>query len=503
MRVLPLLPMLCSLLATQVQALSFTEIAIASPYPLIQPPLTADIIPGGGQEIVVFGEQNNQRQLLIYQWQQDRFTLLHDLPLPRHYFGYDITAPHEGLQQRLFFLAATELAVLQVAPDNSVSVSQVAQVDTLIQEAQPAFIYRDRFLQPLDEAGATAALIAGFNDLWVILQPGTPHQRAQRVAIAPNVIMDNRGARYTPANVYLADVNQDQQRDLIWPRDGHLAVFHQTAVGADTHSPFAPPVTITLAPDINGTDWWYRRDSNGEGLDQSNLVYRKLERIHDINADGLPDLVVRYTKSQGVLERVNDYEIYYGIAPGSGSGTQFPTTPNTTIQAEGTLTDFQILDVDDDQRAEVMLSGFNIGLTQIIGALLSGSVDQQVYVFALDDAQQFGSKPRTKEEVQLKFSLSSGRSGSAVSLVADIDGDGRQDLVLSKGSKALHIYPGRAGTSLFAQRPIRLKAPLPEDGGQVRAADLNLDGRTDLVLHYGKLDDLALGQTLRVLLSRP
>jgi hypothetical protein len=495
MRLIQALLAACYLCAGGAHAISFSERSIQSPYPLIQAPIAADLVPGAGHEILLFGQQGEQRHLLVYQWQDDNFTLLVDLPLARHYFSYDLTEYRSGTTQQLFFLAATQLDLLDITQASTAKLKPIAQVQTLIQETNPAFIFRDKLLHSPGEGLAPIALVAGFSELQLISHPGQPQQRLQRLPITPNIILDNRGARYSPANLFLADINQDKRADLIWPREGHLSVFAQTPSGH-----FSEAQGLPIPPDINGTDWWYTRDRNGEGLDQSDLVYRKLENIADVNHDGVADLVVRFTTSQGVLERVNDYEFYFGSA-GDG-GIRFADSPSTTIRADGTLTDLNLVDVDGDQRAEVMLNGFNIGLPQIISALLSGSVDQQVYVFALDDRDQFGHKPRTKAEVQLKFSLSSGRSGSAVTLLADVNGDQRQDLVLSKSNKTLHIHLGEASDTLFAARPIKRKARLPEDGSQVRAADFDQDGRTDLLLSYGKLDDAGLSETLMVLIAR-
>lgn len=480
-------------------AQSFEEHRIEAPGPLIQPAQTADLLPGGGQELILFTQSNNARQLHIYQWQGDSFSQTAHVAIAPEYFSYDISEPDDQGAQSLFFLAADSLAQL-VVNGASAALEQRAAVRSLVREAQPTFIYRDAFLQPLHGNNQSAAVIADFDQLHVITHLGTAQQRQHTLPIGPQIIMDNRGARYTPAPIFAADINGDHRQDLIRPHEGQLHPFLQQEDG--TFSAGAP---LAIAPDISGVDWWYKRDINGQELDQSNLTYRKLERLQDINNDGRPDMIVRYTRSQGVLDRVNDYEIYLGQAASSaepGAPVQFHRLPDSTIKAEGTLTGLNIIDMHGDQRPEILLSRFNIGITQIIGALLSGSIDQQVYLFAQDEQGHFGAKPAAKEQVALKFSLTSGRSGSAITLLADITGDDVQDLVLSKSGHTLEIYPGNRTEKLIAKKPLAYKTTLPEDGSHVRAADLNNDAKADLVLGYGKLDSPELSNTILLLITK-
>ena len=91
-------------------------------------------------------------------------------------------------------------------------------------------------------------------------------------------------------------------------------------------------------------------------LDQSNLEYRMLEELRDLNADGITDMVVRYTKASGVLDRVNDYEIYLGKK--QQEKLAFSATADSVIRADGTLTGLEFVDIDNDEKFEVLLAGF-------------------------------------------------------------------------------------------------------------------------------------------------
>jgi len=224
-----------------------------------------------------------------------------------------------------------------------------------------------------------------------------------------------------------------------------------------------------------------------------------VEQVKDINNDNVTDMVVRFTQSSGLLDRTNDYEVYLG--KNIDGQLAFSDEASSTIKAEGTLTGLEFIDIDNDDKLEVMLAGFDIGLSQIIGALLSGSIDQDVYVFKMDEEDNFSKDLKVSKEVELSFSISSGTSGSPVVKLADINGDQRQDLVLSDGDDALKVYYGVNGKKLFSKKPHKYKVDLPKQGSMLISEDLNGDGKDDLLIKYGRQDDDKLKNMFKVLLS--
>jgi hypothetical protein len=210
-------------------------------------------------------------------------------------------------------------------------------------------------------------------------------------------------------------------------------------------------------------------------------------------------MVVRFTKSSGVLERSNDYEVYYGT--NDKGRTVFPKVADTLIKAEGTLANIEFIDINKDGRREVIVSAFDIGLSQIVSALLSGSIDQDVMVFSMNDEGNFSEDATLVKEVELKFSLSSGSSGEPVIRLEDITGDGFKDLLLSNGT-SLKLYVGQDDKNLFARRAVRQKLLLPQDGAMVSSDDINFDGKTDLVMRYGRQDPAELSKRITLLLAR-
>jgi hypothetical protein len=104
--------------------------------------------------------------------------------------------------------------------------------------------------------------------------------------------------------------------------------------------------------------------------------------------------------------------------------------------------------------------------------------------------------------VAIDVDLTSGRTTIPVAEVADVDGDGRKDLLIGDGTKAIRVHRGTEGERSFAADPVRYETTLPANGGLAKIADLDGDGRDDVILRYGKLDEEGLDRTLRILVAR-
>jgi hypothetical protein len=172
----------------------------------------------------------------------------------------------------------------------------------------------------------------------------------------------------------------------------------------------------------------------------------------DLNRDGITDLV-----SSG-----NDGRIQVSI--GKGDGT-FTTPVESTFQGEVLATG----DFNGDQRPDVVTSGRSAQGTTF--AILPGT-----------GTAKLGSAVAVTSPVQLDFTFA---------LSADVDGDGKRDLVVPS-SVGVNVYPGN-GDFTFGT-PVELVTNYPPLDGIV--ADLDNDGRKDLVTVSGE------GNTISVFMNR-
>ena len=149
-----------------------------------------------------------------------------------------------------------------------------------------------------------------------------------------------------------------------------------------------------------------------------------------------------------------------------------------------------------------MLSSFELSLGNIIGALLSGGIDQNVLVFSQDENNVFEEDANVSEEVELSFSLSKGRSGAPIVRLIDVNGDSLQDLVLSDNETRLKVYLGNKSTDLFERKGIKHELALPKNGDLFSHHDINNDGKEDFLMHYGRLDGEEMANKVTILLVK-
>ncbi|MEI6860304.1 MAG: VCBS repeat-containing protein [Shewanella sp.] len=481
--------------------------SIETSFKLTHPILPANLLPASGKELIIFGVDDFlQKWLAVFAFDEarGRYTEFLKVKLPRELARFDLTQrDNEGLlansdaneMQQLMFLSSKQL-IRFVADDKLNPFQVVADVNSMSLKQSPDYISDSDFIRDLNGDGLDDIIISHFDgvELFIAQTDGSYHR--QLLPIKPQVRLYNDGVRYTQSKLYSADIDLDGKPDIVKIGEGELEVYVQQVSG--NFDPIAKYISVRLA--ISGLDWWNKRDAYGESLDQSALVYRKVEELKDINDDGLADMVVRYTKSSGVLDRLNDYEIYLG--ENIKGQLTFPKRPNSVIRADGTLTDFEFIDIDGDNQDEVLVTGFDIGLTQIIGALISGSIDQDVYLFKMDENGLFSDVANFTEVVELSFSLTSGQSGSPVVKLMDINGDGLQDLLLSDGDDTLQVFLGTHNERLFAHRSDTIEVKLPQDGHMVFSEDLNGDGKEDLLIKYGQQDDELLQHLFMVILAK-
>jgi hypothetical protein len=209
---------------------------------------------------------------------------------------------------------------------------------------------------------------------------------------------------------------------------------------------------------------------------------------------------VRFTQSSGVLDRTNDYEIYY--AQLGQQGLLFEQSPATRIRSDTTLSDLKLVDLDNDGRQEIMVSSFELGVSQIISALLSSSIEQDVFIYKMDENQRYPSKPTVSQEVEITFSLSSGRSGQPMVKLQDINGDGFKDIIFSEEDEQIKVITALPdGKKLFNRRAEKYEVKVPKNATLITHSDVNQDNKMDLILHYSRADSAELLNKVIVLIA--
>jgi hypothetical protein len=502
----------------------FSRYDIALPFNVTHPVMAADFIPGHAEELLVLGvTESGQRAMAIYQFDpsKNRMQLLDALPLPNELFAVDLGDTDVNGMQHVYFMGKNQVyryqyhqpidlyagPVMSASGESQISAAQhllsaspsllqpITNVQTMYLSSSAAALTDIDFAKDINDDKQDDFVIAGFETLNVYLS-GSTAWRVKNLPIASLLSVKGQEVGFTPQQLNYVDLNQDNKLDIALVESGQLLIYAQD----DSGNFNSQPKIIEIAHGIEGIDWWDKVEADGQSLDQSQLFYQRLETITDVNGDELPDLVVRVTKSSGVLDRKNDYAFYFARLV--DDSLQYSAKPNTVIQSDSTLSEFSLLDLDNDGKQEMMLSAFDLGLSQIISALLSSSIEQQVVLYQMDEQQQYGAKPTASQDVEITFSLSSGRSGEPMVKGQDVNGDGLKDLIFSEGEEQINVLFAQANSKrLFAKRAEKFSVQVPKNAKYISHHDINKDGKMDLLLHYSRADDAKLLNKIVVLVA--
>lgn len=97
----------------------------------------------------------------------------------------------------------------------------------------------------------------------------------------------------------------------------------------------------------------------------------------------------------------------------------------------------------------------------------------------------YANRPNASREVRPKAPKKTGeRTFWPAVLLGDVNGDGHSDLLVQRGRERLLVHLGVPGPELFAKRPQRILVATPQDEEYTWLADLNQDGRQDVLMHH-------------------
>ncbi|WP_447132485.1 FG-GAP repeat domain-containing protein [Paraglaciecola aestuariivivens] len=479
---------------------TFSQYPINLPFDMYHKVMAADLLADPGLELIMLGaNQAQKRQLAIYKYDlvAKTYVLHEQLMVNDNVFAIDFGVVNKAGLQNLYLLTKNRILKYQPLAENTVEKMQELLAISSMYLAEVADSLRQQdFANDINQDFIDDFTLAGFETFNLWLSNGEKGYIAQSLAIPAKHELENNSIRYQKPELFFHDMNQDGKTDLVQVQQGQLKVYQQNL---DASFDLAAE-SIAIAPSIYGINWWEMTGPNGQGLDQSDLKHRQVKSILDLNADSLPDLAVQYTQSSGVLDKVIEFEFYYAYL--KDGKLEYAQQADAKVVSDETLSDIRFLDINSDAKLEVIVSAFDIGISQIIGALLSGSIDQNLLIFAMDQQGQYPKKPLLSQEVEMSFSLSSGSRGEPLIKVIDVNADQHLDVVYSDGENSLRVLmatPNAKGA--FAKRSISQKVSMPYDASNVLSTDLNRDGKTDLVIHYGREDDAALLNQVVVLMA--
>ena len=469
-------------------------------FSVTQPVLVVNLLPQPGNELVVIGmDDQQQRVVAIYAFNPSSRKLveLDKFVLPEKVFAYDVGEPQQDGIQTLYFL--DKLMVSRYVPahlSHPSTLSDAQAIKSMYLSDRVQSLKQLDFVQALNNDGLDDLILPDFEQLNLWLSDCCGARHPQSLPIAARLEINENSVSYNDQDIYFADMNGDGKTDLITVQKGQLNVFEQ-----NINMQFSvKPRIVDINNAIHGINWWDMTGPNDQEMDQSDIKHRKVKAIDDFNADGIPDLAVEFTNSSGVLDKTIDYEFFYGAL--KDAQVTFSKQANTKITSEDTLSNLALLDINMDGKKEVTVSSYDIGISQIVSALLSGSIDQDVLIFSMDNNNQFSKTPLVSQEVEITFSLSSGTRGRPLVKMMDVNGDRFKDIVYSDGDDVLRtLMATPSEREPYDSRSLRQKISLPKNPSEASAEDINDDDKVDLVLHFGSADSPEQLKRLLVLIA--
>jgi hypothetical protein len=250
-------------------------------------------------------------------------------------------------------------------------------------------------------------------------------------------------AGVSPDDVAVADVNHDGRPDLIVasPSNNTLSILINTTDKGATSPSFAPPAMISTPADPHGL------------------------AVGDLNADGLPDIVVACTGSNELAVLINT------TVPGSTVPTFAVPLTLSPVERPAAVA---IADFNKDGKPDIATIGDPLGS--------AGAVNGYVAVFVnltTDGSATASFTPRQKFDPSPQTLLH-----PTDIKAADLNGDGLTDLVVvEQGNDSVVPFintttPSTLNAS-FAMQP---KLTTPDMPSAAAVADFNADGHPDVAV---------------------
>ena len=275
-----------------------------------------------------------------------------------------------------------------------------------------------------------------------------------------------------------------QWPDMVLYQGGLFRLFRLHAQDGVAHPPqlllevdFQPPVPFDPAKPLDPT--------------------MRLVRATDLNRDGSLDAVFLKTAASDAQFNTNTTVLVHYDVPtlarqSGGAKEGQPTTaprPDQVFAMEGFVYPI-LLDMDGNHTTDLLMVNVEIGFWNAIKALIARSVSAEGAYYLMPEGKRYPVSPNVLEDYTVKFSL--GRhSHQPIFAFADLNGDGRPDLMLSQTKERLGVHFGRTEGYWHTNTDLEFEDDLPARRQRVRVTDLNGDGKDDLILEYNR-DDMRL-----------
>jgi len=222
----------------------------------------------------------------------------------------------------------------------------------------------------------------------------------------------------------------------------------------------------------------------------------RLVMAKDLDQDGLFDLVfAKNSATDSTFRTSTRILVHYGQNRESGESGEkaknsalphFNLKPDQVFVSEG-FTFPIFLDLNSDQRTDMVLVNVEVGFWNAVKAFIARSVTAQAAFYLMPAQGRFTQQPNKLVDYTVTFTL--GRdTHKPLAVFGDFNGDGRPDLLLSKDKETLGLHWGQPDGLWQGDPDAKITGAFPVHQRDMLVEDLDGDGRDDLILRLGRRD---------------
>ena len=350
-----------------------------------------------------------------------------------------------------------------------------------------------KFAVDLNQDKLSDFLLADFNAYQLWMQQADGSFRQFSLAMDAQMQTFREEPTYQARKPWLVDMDLDGRTDIAFVKDDTLQWFGQHADGRFDTQAKTVALGVGLTPDKQA------QMRSGDGRNFKGLQIKRLERLADINADGVMDLVVQQQHYIDAMEQNYSYQIHYGRK--TASGLTFAAQPDQRINTSGMQFDVRFVDLDNDQRLDFYTPAAQIGVRSIIRALIAGTANLELQFYKQQPDGSFGSQPVYQQDVTVEISIGSGQVNMPLATVVK-NAAGKASLVVGDGEQSLRTFAPVAA-KFFSEKSSKQQQVMPKNGNDALVVDLNQDQKEDLVLPFSQQEQTAeLSNQLQLLLQQ-
>ncbi len=296
------------------------------------------------------------------------------------------------------------------------------------------------------------------------------------------------------ARVHRLDYDRDGLSDLAFWNGDRFDLYRQDEAGTFQTTPDTFQTDVSFDFDGAYALAFHFGDTNPVSMVLGLGAYAEhkvLKGFRDLDADGVADLITLTLSGRSPLRLRGRFEIHFGRPV--PNGTAFAAEPDTTVEAPGRsaggepwgYATHRFADFDGDGDLDAMLGAVDTGGPGMLRAMAANAVSIDLALFRLR-GWTYPDKPDAKRRVSSAFRPLSRRGPlfPAV-LLGDVDGNGLKDLLIGDRWDRLSVFLASDSPDPFQAPPVKIPVAMPAAGDlHVRLADLDRDGREDVVIHH-------------------